>query len=223
MKRIYVINLNQKRIFLIVGVFLIILGTSLWSGIKIGRSYNINFELDEKFNVSDNETKNVIRQNPLGIGDPLESGYIPVQNKEGNVSLLNVERQGRMTKPIPPINLPDLTSKDRLNIKTKDPMARRAVSNIPARSLPSPGSKKQKVSSQKAFYTIQVGAFRHEKDAKALVSRLKKQNLKSYIDRGVKYYYVRMGKANSKERLLSQKSRVERAVNVKTLILKTGK
>ena len=216
MKQIYVINLNQKRIFLVVGVFLIILGTSLWSGIKIGRSYNINFEKDDQFNVSDN----AIRQKPLGIDDPLGSDYIPVQNPENNDLLSGMERQGKIARPIPPIHLPRLASKDRLDIKTRDPMARKAPARTPSLSV----SKKQKLSSnKKASYTIQVGAFRHEKDAKSLVSRLKKKKIKSYIDRGVKYYYVRTGKASSKERLLAQKSRLDRAVNVKTLILKTGK
>ena len=228
MKQVYVINLSRKRILLLLGVFLIIFGTSLWSGIKLGRSQSINFpEPNAHFNISDTNIDEVSLDMPPQVDDPLTFHYAPAEKHGDNrLSFPKNAQRGIVkpytegaAKPIPPVDLPKLGGGDKLDIQNQDPIAGELEHHLPLSNRSSSRSKK-KSSPRKSFYTIQVGAFHHEKDAKSLVSRLKKKDIKAYIRKGVKYYYVRAGKANSKEKLFTRQTQIEQEANVKTLILK---
>ena len=124
MKQIYVVNLNQKRILLLTGVFLIVLGTSLWLGIKLGRSQSADFLGQNGYlNSLDTEATEDSMNLPVQVDDPLSLNYTLGKNREDKISLDHNESHVNATRPIPPIDLPTLSSSNKLNIKTKDPMA----------------------------------------------------------------------------------------------------
>lgn len=69
-------------------------------------------------------------------------------------------------------------------------------------------------------YTVQVGAYNHEKDAKRVANELKSKGVhQARVDRGVLYYFVRAGKATRENSLVSLHQKIDKLLNVKSKII----
>ncbi len=213
MKEIYIINLNKQRIFLLIGVFLVILGTTLWLGLKIGSTQlnglpnrNKFSAITEDMGISHQEIKNL---NLSPTVDTLEN------MKYSTVSPVQENQENQENKKIPSIltqpTLQDNSSK--IDVKNYDPLEKSLEATI---------QNKNKNKNKK--FSIQVAAFNKKKDATTLVNRMKTDGfLEARVERGTRYYYVRTGYAKNKKMLTTQNQKIKNLLNVQSLIIQTNR
>ncbi len=187
MKYLYVVNLNSKRLFTLSVILFVLLGTTLWIGIKIGGMNSLSAA----------EHKGAIEkemQRDISLLFSRKKPDEPLKNKKLS--------ENRYSRAVPPLDLKEFSLRNKNKILIKpDPLARRY--NNPTKSIV-PSSR-----SAEYYYTVQLGAFVHEKDAKRLLKDIMKKRLNARIDKGIRYYFVRAGKSKNKQKmeLLSQKIR----------------
>lgn len=172
MRKVYVINLDKPRIFLVLGFFFLLMGLAILAGYSLSPIKN----------------------------QEIPATAIPIV-KEADEAILKEKIPTEQGFLLPP-EKPDL-KENNLDIYTEDPFIK-----------PPPSRKKKmdfSVSEKEPFYTIQVGAFMHEKDALQLKELLKKKGIEARVDRGSRYWFVRVGKSNHRDKLqnLAQKLKAE--------------
>lgn len=96
------------------------------------------------------------------------------------------------------------------------------------RNLPSPPPQAKPIKRQQntetaptgnGHYTVQVGAYSHEKDAIRVMKKLQSKGIRAQVDRGVLYYFVRAGKANRENSLVSLNQKIDKLLNVQSKII----
>ena len=218
MKEIYVINLSKKRISLLLGVFLVMLGSTLWLGLKIGRS-------DLKEVAHPNDLLAIPEGEKRDAHEPMDSVLSLLDSSPESVAPKPTSvRQNKNLVPksgkVPPLSESAIARREMeaIPIKNYDPLRRtlrrtkRATQKKAARN----SSK-----SQAGHFSIQVAAFSKEKDASSLVRRMKADGFHDVrVDRGIRYYYVRTGRSRNKKMLAAKNERIKKLLNVKTLIVK---
>ena len=211
MKEIYVINLNKKRISLLLGVFLVMLGSTLWLGLKIGRTdLRETAHSNELLALSESEKQNARERGDdrLSLFDSSLESIVP-NSASGKQNEDLILKSGK----VPPLHESAIAPKDMeaIPVKNYDPL-RRAQKKKTAR---------RPTKSQAGHFSIQVAAFSREKDASSLVKRMKAEGFHDVrVDRGIRYYYVRSGRSRNKNMLSGKNERIKKLLNVKTLIVK---
>lgn len=77
----------------------------------------------------------------------------------------------------------------------------------------------ESVTKTSGHYTVQVGAYSHEKDAIRVMKKLQNKGIRAQVDRGVLYYFVRAGKANRENSLVSLNQQIDKFLNVQSKII----
>ena len=198
----YVINLNRKRVLLLSGIFFVMLGTTLWLGLRIGSMRSNNFVYQDKLSLIAEE---------MGIGDK--------ELKNLNLSEINAPLKSLLSETlsttklentkVPPIqNLAKYKKSEipEIHIRERDPLEK----------------KREQVSKRNKgkYFSIQIAAFKKKKQAIVLLKKMKADGFSDIrIDRGIRYYYVRMGNARNKEILALENQRVKQALGLDTIII----
>lgn len=191
MKQLIVLNLNAKRIIILFGSFFSLFGFVLWLGIQSGVRAQKKRELD--FNLANRA--------------PVEDSSVKLLKQEENGAVFELIPDKTNSKPVlEPLKATDFGASSNIDIPVvADPMAS-SISSSGANNL-------------NDYYTIQIAAFSKQADALRLVRDLQNKNIDAFIDRGVRYWYVRSGKSESKSNLQALASQI-RSADYETLIIR---
>jgi cell division septation protein DedD len=221
-KKVYVINLDHKRMILMSGLFLLLFGISFFAGLKWNAAETANVV---------NTTASLNGSVDTGENRVLTSGVAGKENilalPEEDTRIFN--QKGKHEKEDPFLaDPPDHSvAKTQVNTNTKpngktstksnDKTARHnAVKKQPDEAMEY-GDESENTHGK--FYTVQVAAFLHEKDAVSYQAVLKKKNIESRVDTGKKYYYVRSGKSTDKETLQPLLKKINTAMKLQAIVV----
>ena len=201
MKELYVINLNMKRVLLLSGIFFILLGTILWLGLSIGNTRSNSFAYQDNF-------ASIAKE--MGISDKELKG-LNLSEASPHLESLPLQMESKKVAPIQNLIKPQKDTAFDLSIRDHDPL-----SSVKQKEIKQPSNKtKDKV------FSIQVAAFKKEKHAIVLLKQMQAAGFSNArIDRGIRYYYVRMGHSFNKQNLASKNAQVKKLFNIKTLIIR---
>lgn len=189
MKRIYVLNLDSRRIIMLAGGLFILLGFFLFIGVQIGSN-------DE-----------VIHASEGGSEQSTESETVSANTAGRSVIDLNESESALPVKEADDM-LPALDRKLGLDGGEK---------SIPVQSDPmSSGSQQKETASEQSkggFYTIQIAALKSEKDAIKEKERFEKRGLNARVERGVRFWLVRAGKAQTRSGIEAALQKVKKIKN----------
>lgn len=205
-KKIYVVNLDNKRIILLMGSFILLISLSFLIGLK-----------------SDFKNKHIIIPASESMGESLNSDTNQVlasanASKENNVLVLPEEDTRIFEKH---------ESQTRDDSFLGDPPERSVIKKM---ALPPQKNTvvKERVKKENSettleklekYYTIQIGAYVHEKDAISYQARLKKKDIESRIDHGKMYYFVRAGKSADKESLQPLLKKINNTLKLQAIVV----
>jgi len=213
MKKLYIVNLNKTRIFILTGIFLIIMGIFFAAGarynhfnsqknhveIPIGDTTSAN--LSQSGGIGKDE---LIMENPVTHLDPVlpeEDQKLFGENKviiENDPFILDLHN-----------NLSSSTDDSIEEKKSKNLNA----SHLPENKISKPSKKSNKFLTEnrsiEKYYTLQLGAYKHEKDAQKFKKRLEALGIESRVDQGILYYFVRSGKSKTEKGLDPQIQKIK--------------
>ena len=98
----------------------------------------------------------------------------------------------------------------------------------PHKKIPKENNQRRRLSSHASsnaehkgkYFSIQVAAFIHEKQAISLLQKMKQEGFDDVrIKRGVRYYHVRTGYSKNKDSLYHQNEKIQKSFKLKTLIV----
>ena len=217
MKHFYVINLNTKRIFIVVGVLFILLSFFLWIGLKLGQK-NANTEVSEilkEQNANNEEEDTNLPPDTIQLSDN--------NSQEINQNQANINSNQANTNSNQALNNIPISDQEELPIQP-DPLSNNVTSNntqVSSLPLASKQTKSNLNTSKSGLsYTIQLGAYARENDAIKLVKELNAKKIKARVDKGVRFYFVRAGDAPSKESLSNMINEIKTKSNLNGIIIK---
>jgi hypothetical protein len=193
MKHLIVLNLNPRRIMILFGSLFSIFGFVLWLGIQTG--VRAQKEREVEFNLANRS--------------PNEAVQLVEQEENSAVFELNPEKVARNKPVLEPLKAEDYGGVSNPEIPLRaDPMnSSRPVTNDFANTS--------------QYYTIQIAAFSKQADALRLVRELGNKKISAFIDRGVRYWYVRSGKGATKSDLQALAGKIRNS-DYEALIIQQG-
>lgn len=205
-KKVYVVNLDNKRIVVLAGLFFLLFSLAFVAGLK--------------WNMIDEHNAVNVSQSPL------DSSMLPQDRdlsstqivKDSNALMLPeedtkiFERKEKKVKEDPFLVEPPVHS---IAKEAKIPNSSKKYSSVP--------NEKESIAtdSNEKYYTIQIAAFHHEKDAISYKGILKKQGIDSRVDKGKSYYYVRAGKSSDKKSLQPLVKKINSAMKTQAIVVQT--
>lgn len=209
-KKVYVINLDNKRVILLTGLFFFLFSISFLAGFKWDENnvQNLkNVQNVENTAISMNGVKDIEENHLLASGNAGQEKNILVLPEEDNRIF---SQKKKITTDDPFIIEPPAHSTDK-----KEPV------QSSAKKTSEEVSKKEMIASKtlEKYYTIQIAAFTHEKDAISYQDQIKKKNIDSRIDKSSKYYYVRSGKSKDKAQLQSLLKKINNVLNLQAIVV----
>lgn len=207
MREFYVLNLDARRIAILAGAALVILGLTLFVGMAVGKGQ---------------AERQALRL--AAEADAQKMGLVPEVPK----SLPETGDKGVVAHATPAVaaaeKLP-VAAADEVPLR-EDPLVQgppkkknRSVASARAETQPREAARKTKGKSEKAVvalqpqgtgsfeaalpgrYTIQVAAFRRAAEAQGLIAKLKDEGIRARTERSGTYYLVTVGRSKSKEKL----------------------
>lgn len=175
-KEIYVLNLDKNRIMILSGLFVLLLGAALTLGMALGKNSVISVASSSDTIVEEGEGDKLAAALEEHSQEKTDEGAMP----SGSLDIL------------PPLS------------EDVNPVIEPGESALPVKNDPlTPPAPLAKSSSNtnSSFYTIQVAAYKNESQARRLEGKLKQEGLSARVERGTLYWFVRVGKAESKSAL----------------------
>lgn len=234
-KKIYVVNLDKNRLIIITGVFMFLFGLSFLGGLKWASFKNagiFNTDTQRVNTPSSEETyENTAVREPEPVALASHQTYHTPSLPKEDVKLFEKAKLSDDDDPFltePPGN----TKSQYFTLKT---VKREQTSRHDPKHDSKHDPKKKKVAikhshdgkrkntnakSWKPYYTIQIGAFRHEKDALALKNKLIDKGVSARVDGGKSYFFVRYGKSSDRERMVSLLKKIEPKLGLKAIVVK---
>lgn len=195
MRQIYVLNLDHKRLMVVIGIILALLGSAILAGMHLGSERKIknegigNLSIPTTNSLANNSNQQSSIDEIVRNAEP-DSGVIVKLNEDP--MLPELERKSGIVNAKP---------KEKNNDKLK-------MVNDPFIRLPPPKSSRLPVK-KSGNYSIQVAAFTHEKQAIKLVKDMRKKNLSARVVRGSRYWLVKSGFSSSRNGLKSQAKKIK--------------
>jgi len=208
MKNFFIINLDFKRIILVAGGLLFLLGSFLYLGMIIGQKKSSS---EQTVALSD-PYKDGLQSSPLESKpiDPARAETVPPKLDLPKSPLTAKVEHGLEIQSDPLIQGPPKSAYVKKPIK-KISKASSSETDETATSRKNTGKKKDTVvvsgkiehgkTDPKARYVIQVAAYKKESDAIRLISKLKENGLKARSEHTGNFYFVVVGKTRNKEKL----------------------
>lgn len=185
-KKVYILNLDKTRISIVSGIFLIALSFAFLLGLKFQKSPVVvpSAEISNSSPDMAMAPKNTTGDIPLRTL-PDEDTKIFNDTKSEDPFLIEPPEKTSLAKSTHALEKPEI-KKDSKTLKT-----------IKKQDKPEIHDRIE----AKAYYTIQVGAYSHEKDAKAIAEKIRKKGIDARVEKGKMYYFVRVGKSEKKDAL----------------------
>lgn len=202
MKEFYVLNLDYRRIAILVGGMLVLLGLTLFIGMAIGRGQSerkLLVEAEAQKTQLAPELGKPASEIPDKIVAEAPSFAVPVAEKKEAVS----------TPPAMPTSEIPL----REDPLVQGPPKRKSQPNATTERSARHSKRRQTVAkvepelsgeinhAAKVRYTIQVAAFKRASEAQNLVAKLKEEGIKARSEKSGAFYLVTVGRSKSKEKL----------------------
>ena len=206
MKTVYVLNLTSKRIAILMGFMLILFGVSFYFG-----GY---FQADKKSIELISFLKNKNYDQPkeeietFTIED--ESFAEPNANdsdfylKPADIEIQKIDLEPENLEILKPPQNSEITPRTKI------------ISPV-VEKRPEPVVKKTGFSE---YFSLQLGAFSKESEAKIYQKELKLKGIASRIDKGNNYYFIRTGKAPEKDELQYLYKKIKDQLKIDVLYIK---
>lgn len=198
MKKVYALNLTPKRITMLSGVITLLFSMFFFIGFLLGKETGVpgDHSLHEPF-IENNEDLSI--QEPLQEKNNTKSQSAFEKNIQKELNAMSMDNHlDEVVNPEeihpPQKSLPKI---ERSAIKKNT--IKKEQKNVPA---------KENAHVINKYYTLQIAAFIHEKDAVRLKKKLKKESIQSRVDRGIRYWFVRSMKTENKSELQDVKNRL---------------
>jgi len=201
MKKVYVINLDKKRILILVGAILSVVGTAFYAG---SMQKNSGYTAYEDFNsiMESGKSNNNLVSNS-GELTPLE----PIPELEIQSSNIPSNKPVLRTEEDPFLNAPArrVTQQTTISTSQNDTASLKPIKEI--------------TNSTGKYYTIQLGAYKRETDAIRYVNELGKKGIQARVDRGVMFYFVRAGKFKDKSDLEPLYKKIHDSLKLEAIVV----
>ncbi|MES0488876.1 MAG: SPOR domain-containing protein [Leptospirales bacterium] len=187
MKKVYVVNLDKKRILILMGAILSVVGAAFYAG---SMQKSSGYTAYEDFNSimgsqnSANDTgSNYVELTPL---EPIGELNVAIPNSKPDKPALRTQEDPFLDAPPRPVTRQNSTQSTQTTQIDKP-----ATSNTPR-------TVNESSKSTNKYYTIQLGAYKRETDAKRYAEELSKQGVQARVERGIRFWLVYAGKTKDK-------------------------
>jgi len=206
MKNYFIINLDSKRIILLAGGLLFLLGSSLYFGMMIGQKKSTT----EQSNALTDPYKENLQNSPLEpkIATPVKADAVPAKLESSKTIAAEKVEPGLEIQSDPLVQGPPKATHDKKLSKNNNKAGSKestktttANKNGNTKEQIVAGKIKHGKTDPKSRYVIQVAAYEKESDATRLISKLKESGLKARTEHTGHFYLVVVGKARNKEKL----------------------
>jgi cell division septation protein DedD len=206
-KKVYVINLDRTRITILSGILIASLGGTFLTGLKFRWPVE-NSTINQSTQLLPDEA--IPKELPVKLS---EEKILSLPEEDNQIFANNSDRIDDPFLNDPPQRFQfQLKKRDKKEVENTD--VKNSVKPL-AKSV----SKSSNTEKEGIFYTVQVGAFAHEKDANELVKDLKKKGVDARVDKGTLYYFVRTGKASRKEALEPVYQKLTKKIKLNAIII----
>ncbi|MDH5716585.1 MAG: SPOR domain-containing protein [Spirochaetia bacterium] len=216
MKTIYVLNLTGKRILILMLFFLLMLTVSF----AVGGYLNIKLIDLRSLSMSQNSSS----KSNIDVAD-IETYIIEDTNnkkieKESNSYLRPAEIDFNENEKLTVLSEPS-----DIKVGAKEEIKKRLDTANISQSKPSIEKKtaslnKSTVENINEYYTLQLGAFKNEKDANLYKNQLMAKGIATRVDKGAAYYFIRTGKADDKSKLEYLYNKIKNELKINVLYVK---
>lgn len=205
MKKMYIVNLDKSRIIILAGLVLAIFGFSFLLGSRFSGAHP-NPENAFFNNHNPDSGQNGLLSAPGEDDSQLEALVEEASPQESQVTALPAEDKKLFQEntikivedPFLSSAKPSVERKESFNSDSSSKKNQKAPSKSTSVSSSSAKPVTKTTSNQKS-YSVQLGAYVHEKDAISFRKKLLKEGLKeARVDRGIRFYYVRAGRFHNK-------------------------
>lgn len=215
MKEFYVLNLDYRRIAILTGGALVLLGLTLFLGMAIGRGQSERKLLAEaeaqKLGLAPEPAK-AATENPVKVIADAPPAAVPIVEKKETPSAPAPLSGGE----IPLREDPLVQGPPRKKIAPPASAETESPSPSPRRNKrrhkalnAEPEVSGQVNHAANVRYTIQVAAFKRASEAQNLVAKLKEEGIKARSEKSGVYYLVTVGRSKSKEKLAKALARLK--------------
>jgi len=207
-KKVYVINLDNRRVILLSGLFFLLFGMSFLAGLKwnTGEVHNIVNTVESPVAPSDlDQTEILSSKTPGKETNVAENNVLALPEEDTRM----FDRQGKVENDDPFLSEPPGQSTvKKTGAQTRDKKTAGVVAE-----------KKTASAVSEKYYTIQIAAFAHEKDAIAYQGLLKKKDINARVDHGKTHYFVRTGKASDKVSLQPMLKKINTTLKLQAIVV----
>ncbi len=219
MKRVYIINLDKSRIALISAVLLFGAAALFWSGrylerIQVAGDLPYGYPgADRSVTHNSNEFTGGVENRPYANTSAMQNGREAGAQKRAGVT------SGQPNRELPGEDLELFREKNHSGNITfhADPFLNDEKNHYKSDKGQNAGSSLNGV-----YYSIQAGAYVHEKDAIRFQRELKKKGYDARVDRGIRFYYVRIGRSQNKEALEAMNKKIQDTMKLESILVQRG-
>lgn len=211
MKEIYVMNLDKRRIAIVAGSALTVLGICLIVGMAIGRGQG-----ERAARILQEEAD----QKKLGMAPVLEASkpalaspvVVPVATAQSSTPLVSEPKSEIPVEADPMVAGPPKRTQQRetvAKVTRKHKKKKKADAEVTGEiehgstklTTSAAETEKPKREHSGERFTIQVAAFKRANDAKGLIDKLKGEGIKAKTEKTGNYFLVTVGRTKSKDKL----------------------
>lgn len=209
-KTFYTINLDTKRIIILICVLILLASFIFYIGLSLGKKQSIvkevvgnSEELNEDYKVDPNEKAPIKMENEI-------KNIAPNKPNDNNSEIIDLTDENKNSLQEEDTTVLD----DKSSLDEQD--------NNTTRDLT---PKKRYKSSSKRKYTIQFGAFRSRSKAYTLKDKISRidRNVNPYIHKTRRFYTVRAGMTSNKNELKRMIEKLEPSLKEKAIIVRVPK
>lgn len=194
MKKLYVINLDNTRIMILI-LLLTALGAALFAGgLYSGKSQGLTF----------------------GGGNYPHNSYQKSASPAGQSNSTPQKGQNDLELPGEDIKLFSETVESGKVTFHSDPFLNKDSKKSASTATMS------RTAPMGKYYSIQAAAYVHEKDAIRFSKELKAKGFEARVDRGIRFYFVRIGRAQNKQELELTNKKIQDTMKLESILVQLG-
>lgn len=219
MKQFYVMNLDARRVIIIAGLLFSLLGMALYAGMRIGKKNDsvTHSSYTEPLGKIENLPKEPEIPKAGQVVLPAQADVLPALTKIPEAKAENSEKA--ISEKMSELNVPAKKATETDLEVQEDPMISR-----PPRAKKTEAAEKTATVKAKPgeFYTIQVAAYKHKKDAETTLKKIKAEGINGRIERGKSLWFLRVGKTKTREKLNTSLKKL-RGLELEPIVRKLAK
>ncbi|MCB1146180.1 MAG: SPOR domain-containing protein [Leptospiraceae bacterium] len=201
MRNIYVLNLDQKRLIIVAGVALSLIGSAIFAGMSIARASSI--ENSGEAPILSYDTQQPPIETIVQANVSAQEAVPQIENKPANEKVIVKLDSDPMLPVLEQKNGIENTTSESVKVVEKDPF----ITPPPTRKTET----KKEVRSSEKHYVIQIAAFKQENQARSLVKKLKSDGFSAHVERGTMFWFVRLGASSDPKNLQSRADKLKKS------------